>query len=405
MSWNGCPTHSVTPLSKKVQPIKLAIVIALWVVALWRLPAAIRIPRQRPLWTAFACIAVADTIGRPEVKAVLFEPTGINNLATLFKHTLGIGGSTAILFFVIAMAKPSFLRWGRPLLYVGAAAGTALLTTFFAHMPRPTEVENIFEASLGHAAGTGYCLVFLGYLTAAMTIASTLFWSYGQRAAGTALRIGLRLLGAGTMFGALYTTWRIAHMLTRLLGGEFIVSDQAAQTIADLVEYTAIALIVLGNSVPALGVLTRSITYRRALREVRPLWATLTEVAPGVVLERPLGRSSRLQLHRCLIEVWDVALILRAYVSTDLVARAGNEAEALGLSSEETSRLAEAMWLQAARLAVLQGAEPNSDANIEADADQETDFDREVRKVLGLARAIRDPRAEAFARRHQEQPA
>ncbi|WP_370466702.1 MAB_1171c family putative transporter [Streptomyces sp. PCS3-D2] len=378
--------------------------MALWVVALWRLPAAIRIPRQRPLWTAFACIALASTIARPAVKHIVVEPTGVNNLATVLQHILGMGGSTAVLFFVIAMAKPDALRWGRPLLYSCAAVGSALLVTFFALTPRPTEVHNFFEANLGQPTGTAYCLVFLGYLTIAMTISSWLFWSYGRRAAGASLRAGLRLLGAGTAFGALYTTWRIAHMTTRLADVPFVTDDDTTQLIADLVEYTSIALIILGNSVPAVGVLWRSVTYRRALREVRPLWAELIEAAPGVVLDQPAGRGPRLQLHRQLIEIWDVVLILRAYASADLIAAAQQQAQAAGLDEEGTARLAEAMWIRVAWLAALKGEAPHTDAPEES-AEQDTDFDAEVRKALGLARAFQDPRTAEFARHHQEQPA
>ncbi|MGP3685702.1 MAB_1171c family putative transporter [Streptomyces sp. IBSNAI002] len=397
--------HSVTPPSKKVRPIKTAVVIALWVVALWRLPAAIRIPRQRPLWTAFACVAVASTIARPAVKSIVILPTGINNLATVLQHILGMGGSTAVLFFVIAMAKPDALRWGRPLLYSCAAVGSALLVVFFALTPRPVETHNFFEANLGQPMGTAYCLTFLGYLTVAMTIASWLFLSYGRRAAGTSLRAGLRLLGVGAAFGAIYTSWRIGHMTTRLAGVPFVADDDTAQSVADLVEYTSIALIILGNSVPAVGVLWRTITYRRALTEVRPLWAQLIEAAPGVVLDEPVGRSPRLQLHRRLIEIWDVVLILRAHASAELLAAAHREAQTAGLSPDVTARLAEAMWIRVAWLAAVQGAEPRADASQEAADEQDTEFDAEVRKALGLARAFRDPRTTAFVRQHQEQPA
>ncbi|MFJ9338630.1 MAB_1171c family putative transporter [Streptomyces sp. NPDC101733] len=395
--------------------------MTLWVVAIWRLPAAVRIPRQRPLWAAFASIALACSIGIPPVQRLLFEPIGVNNLATLCKHGLGIGGSSAVLLFVITMARPDGVdAWKRRLL-CAAAGGTVLLTTFFFLTPRPYEVDNFFEANLGNLYGTLYCLVFLGYLTAAMSVSSRLFWSYARRAAGAPLRAGLALLGAGTAFGALYTTWRTAHMLTRLAGGEFPAGDATTQLVADLLEFTGIALILLGNTVPALGVQWRSLTHRRALRRVEPLWAALIEAVPGVVLTEPTGRGPRLRLHRRLIEIWDAVLVLRAYAPAELIAAARAEAHATALAAGEgdgvREAFAEAFWLRVARQDCLSGAdhhgpppdgEPHRNdtdtdtdtgagAGAGAEADVDFDFDAEVRKVVALATAYADPRTARFA--------
>ncbi|WP_424217438.1 MAB_1171c family putative transporter (plasmid) [Streptomyces sp. BI20] len=381
--------------------------MALWAVAFWRLPAAVRIPRQRPLWTAFAAVAVGCTIARPKVKSLIIEPTGIVNFATLLQHGIGIIGSAAVLFFVVTMARPEALRWARPLLYGSAAGAIGLLALLFALTPRPAEVDNFFAAQQGVAAGTAYCFVFLGYLCAAMAVSSQLFWVYGQRAAGRPLRIGLRLLGAGTAVGALYTLWRIAHMTAHLAGWRFPVGDEAAQTIADVIEYAAIALIILGNSVPAGGVLIRSLFYARALREITPLWDPLVTTAPDVVLAERVGRSPRSRLHRRVIEIADVILILRAYASEGLVARARAAARQSGRPTEEVALLADAMWLRTAWESARTGATaPDSSALFSTDPTrQHATFDAEVAYVRRLAKLFADPVVRRFAAQEQGQPA
>ncbi|WP_308402570.1 MAB_1171c family putative transporter [Streptomyces sp. TBY4] len=384
--------------------MKTAVVLALWLVAAWRL-AAIRVQRQRPLWAAFTSVAVACTIARPAVKRIVIEPLGITNLATLLQHAVGIAGSTFVLIFVIAMARPAALARGRWPLYGIAAASIVLLATLFTLTPRPEEVHNFFEANLGQPTGTAYCMVFLGYLAVAMSISSWLFWSYSRHAAGAPLRTGLRLLGAGTAFGALYTLWRIAHMATRLAGTEFVTDDDTTQTIADLVEYLAILLIVLGNSVPAAGVLWRTVTYRRALRQVEPLWTALTEVVPDVVLNDPVGRSPRLRLHRRLIEIWDVVLVLRAYVPAQTLDAA--QTATAGVPTSKRDAYADGLWVRAAWEAKLRGASPvcESVPKVNHMDDEDTDFDAEVRSMLVMAAAYRSPAAAEFARNHQEIPA
>lgn len=350
------------------------------------------------------CVTLACTVARPNVKRLLIEPTGVTNLATLLQHILGIAGSTAVLLFVIAMARPASLRRARPALYGVALVGHTLLITFFALTPRPAEVHNFFEANLGQPYGTAYCMVFLGYLTVAMTISAWLFLSYSGRAARGSLRMGLRFLGAGAELGAIYTTWRIAHMLTRLSGGEFITDDDTTQFIADLIEYTAITLIVLGNTIPALGVLWHSTSSRRALRQVEPLWSSLTEAVPGVVLNKPVGRTPRLRLHRRLIEIWDVVLVLRAYAPAELIATARARSQAPDVPAAQQEAFEHALWIRTAWDTRLRGAEPIVDEpegeNRMGDADAE--FDTEVRRVLALAQAYRDPRVAEFARTYQE---
>ena len=66
---------------------KIIILAAIWAVAIWRLPAAIRVPKQRVLWLCFAALAVAITLGIPSVGHALDTAVGIRNLSILSSRT------------------------------------------------------------------------------------------------------------------------------------------------------------------------------------------------------------------------------------------------------------------------------------------------------------------------------
>ncbi|AEW97364.1 MULTISPECIES: MAB_1171c family putative transporter [Streptomycetaceae] len=379
---------------------KIVVLVMLWAVTFWRLPSAVRVARQRALWVAFACISAASTLGVPEIQRVTDLDTGVHNLATLGKNLLGIAGSAAILDFVISIARPAAVRRSRPPLLAFAAVAMAGMTVLFAATPRATEADNFFDASIGSLPGTGYCLVFLGYLGVAMSVATWLFWSYGRHAGAGSLRVGLRVLGTGTALGALYSLFRSAHLAVHLTRLAFPLDDVTANAVADVVEYSAITLIIVGNSIPAVGVLLRSLRDRRSLRRLRPLWSSLTEAVPDVVLDAPVSRGPRIRLHRRVIEIRDAALVLAAYGGQEVRDRARRAAERADLPAAQRAALAEALWLRTARAAKLTGAAPvTAPAAAAQPPSPELDFDfpTEVRRLRELAAVYHSPVADALA--------
>ncbi len=378
--------------------VKSIILILLWAVAAWRLPGAIRTPRQRALWVAFASIAVAMTLGVPEVMHATDALTGVHNLATLGKNLFGIVASAAILEFVTVIAQPDSVSGLRRVLVPASAVTMTALTVLFALTPRPEESDNFFEANMGSVPGTAYYIVCFGSLGLAMTVATRLFWGSSRHAGAQWLRSGLRTLGTGSAFGVLYSLFRALLMLVGLL--HITVEDARADHVADVLQCTSITLIILGSSIPAIGVRWRVLRDWRSLRDIRPLWAVLTRAVPHVVLDiRSLRPCLRVRLHRAVIEIRDATLVLAGYVPPDLRERADAAAGQYELTPERSSALAEAIWLHEAVAAKLAGTSPapaeNAQPSPQLPAD--FDFDVEVDRLRAISEAYHSPAVRAPA--------
>ncbi|MCQ4043232.1 MAB_1171c family putative transporter [Streptantibioticus rubrisoli] len=380
--------------------VKHTVLALLWAVTLWRLPAAARVPRQRALWTAFASIAAACTLGDPGVVDSVDRLAGVHNLSTLGKNLLGIVGSAAILDFVVAIARPRSLPRARRALTALATVSMTAMTVLFALTPRPLEVSDFYQANVGSLSGTAYCMVFTGCLGIAMTVATWLFWGYSRHAGAAWLRTGLRLLGAGTALGACYSLLRTVLMLLGFLRPHII--GTTATTVADAVENAAISLIVVGSSLPAVGVLWRSVRDWRALRRIQPLWAELTSAVPDIVLDARSHLTPRVRLHRTVIEIRDAVLVLSSYVPEHIRRQAERTARLSGVQGERRAALAEAIWLRTACAAKLNGADVvrDSERRTTPSAGMALDFDAEVARLLILSEAYHSPAARTHSKEH-----
>ncbi|MDH6137632.1 hypothetical protein P3T37_007065 [Kitasatospora sp. MAA4] len=378
---------------------KLVVLAMLWTVTAWRLPSAVRVPKQRALWTAFAALTLASTVGVPGLASRIDAFSGVHNLAVLFKNQIGIVACAAVLSFVVGMARPDLApRVRRPHLVAGLAV-LAALTVSFALVRQPAEVADFYQAYRSSEFAGCYALVFNGYLGASMAVAGWLFWTYARRAGAGWLRTGLRVLGAGTAVGVCYALLRCCEVVLHLCGRGLFVG----QSVLDGVELTAITLILVGNAIPAVGVAWHALRDWRTARRIRGLWAALTGAVPDVVLAARLGRGPRVRLHRLVIEIRDAALVLALHAPEELRERARHAAERTGLRGEELAASAEAYWLRAAREARLAGHAPAGRTPDEppvptaGSSFAELDFASETRRLLRLAEAYHSPAAEAFA--------
>ncbi|MFJ5553339.1 MAB_1171c family putative transporter [Streptomyces sp. NPDC093225] len=376
--------------------VKSLTLILLWAVAAWRLPGAIRTPKQRALCVAFASIAVAMTLGVPEVMHATDAFVGVHNLSTLGKNLCGIVASAAILDFVTVIARPDSVSGLRRVLVPASAITMTSLVVLFALTPRPEESDNFFDTNMGCAPGTAYYIVCFGSLGMAMTVATRLFWGSSRHAGARWLRSGLRILGTGSAFGVLYSLFRTVLMLLALV--HTTIEDAWADHIADVLEYTSMSLIILGSSIPAIGVRWRVLRDWRSLRSIRPLWAVLTRAVPHVVLDiRSMRPGPRVRLHRAVIEIRDATLVLADYASPDLRERADSAAEQYGLTPERSSALAEAIWLHTAVAAKLAGTSPAPAGNAQPSPKlpADFDFDVEVDRLRAISEAYHSPAVQA----------
>ena len=378
---------------------KIIILAAIWAVAIWRLPAAIRVPKQRVLWLCFAALAVAITLGIPSVGHALDTAVGIRNLSTLLKHLVTVIDCAAAMEFVVSMARPEAAPKIRGPQIAVAALAMITLITLFTQIPMPAEVDDFYKAYAGSSLATAYSVVVIGYLGVVMAVGTWLFWSYSRHAGAAWLRAGLRCLAAGTAVGMTYTVLRVGQMVTALLGRSQPVSSNM---ISDI-EWLAIALILIGNTIPAIGVAARALQDIRAIRAIRPLWTSLTAHVPDIVLEAQRGQGPRLRLHRMVIEIRDATLALEPFADEQAREEAARTAKAQGLTDEQAEYMTEALILRAAAAAKAAGREPSPSTAVgDTSAPEGLDFDAEVRRLQGLNDAYHSPLAEAFATENQD---
>ncbi|WP_327258084.1 MAB_1171c family putative transporter [Streptomyces sp. NBC_01244] len=384
-----------------MQAVEVGVLAMLWTVTIWRAPSAFRTPKQRALWLSFAALAVAITLRVPAVMHSLDDWFHVNSLSTLIKHWAGIVAAGAVVEFVAAISRPDHHRGFRPRHYT-ALATMGLLAVLFQFVPREHEVDDFFLEHAGSSWATAYYSAFLSYLGFAMAASARLYWTSVRHATSRFLRFGLRLMAIGSTSGALYATTRVLYLLGRLLGVTPVTTDALADTLTDLLKYLSISLILIGSSVPALGVACRTIRDWRRLRSLQPLWRDLTTSTPEIVLKGTLLRGPRLRLHRCVIEIRDAGLALAPYTSDAIREAAFRTADAAGYD-HQSSPAAEALRLRAAREAKATGLPPVAEVP-EAGAQglQDSDFDAEVDRLLQLARVYHSPMADEFVARQAD---
>lgn len=343
--------------------LKDAVVTILWVVAIWRLPAARGSAIKRSLWLAIASLALALTVDLPPIAVRIDHWTGLNALSTLLKHLIGILSCTAVLDWVLALTqpkRPGALLRHRYRIAVATAAGLAVM--FFLIPRRETDYEFTYLGSVD-AAATIYLMIFEIYLGIAMATVCRMCWAAAARARRGFLKSGLVLLTAGTLLGVGYAIARSVLMTVELI--EHRTPAIAAQTTAwtDRLQALAIVLILLGTAVPTAEAGWRTVRGYRTLFALRPLWSRLTEAAPGVVLgEAPTARGDLMSLRdldmrvsRRVIEIRDARLLLREYASDGVVVEARLRLTAAGLTGEDLEAAVEACWLRIALLAKSRG--------------------------------------------------
>ncbi|MGW0824384.1 MAB_1171c family putative transporter [Streptomyces sp. NPDC002845] len=372
------------------------VLVLLWMVALWRAPSAVRSSKQRTLWIAFAALTLAMTLRHSAIMHAIDGGTGVNNLSTLLKQYLGITAAGAVLEFVYVIARPHN-RTGVRRRMAAAGATMAVLTVLFAFVPRRTEAEDFFDRSAGSVPATAYLLVWLAYLGTAMAMATWLFWGSSRHAGAGWLRTGLRLLGAGTAVGVAYSLSRAVYLVLRLAEVAGPGSDADASTVTDAMKHAAIGLILVGSSVPAVGVAWRAARHWRYLRALHPLWQDLTEAVPEVVLGEELRRRElRMRLHRRVVEIRDGILALQPYVS------AAQRDAAEAAASTARRDLAEACWIETARHAKLAGRAPDEAVQRRdtgsADDDTALGLDLDLEAEAQWLRRIEDARADDTVR-------
>ncbi|MFC8708931.1 MULTISPECIES: MAB_1171c family putative transporter [unclassified Streptomyces] len=393
------------------------------IIGLCAVQAAVRVPavwsgrrRERSLGAAFACFAAVWWLRTGTGHRVL-APLGVEDLPSLLKYVLALGGICALLAYVTDVYRDADadVRHVRITNAVQRAAARASLATvlcmtgvFFVALDRSqTSADSVYF--VGRHAGSPALLLFLGLFniyTAAAAAVCAYQWGRAARLARRwGLRTGLVMMAAGMALMVLYAVLRTAYVAAVTVRPSTAAVGTVQEHAAGTVMYAAFLLWLLGSVAPASNALAGRIRAVRALVVLHPLWRDLVTAIDGVALHRPSrpvgGRRAgalvsvvrdvvaheacaQIRLGRFVTEIRDASYELRRRAPADLARRARRLAAAEG-HGEEAEAVAEAYWLMAA----LAAADAPPGAPVAFPTAGSEDFASEAVWLCRVARAYR----------------
>jgi hypothetical protein len=359
-----------------------------WTFVSLRTPAAIRSANQRWIWLTVAAQSVVTLIDLRPVTRFIDADTGIPHAADLSKHLAALVFLAALLTFIFHVRAsgasiPVWKRW-MPFCLAGATALSMVATFPFAHPTRdrflpPPATWDVLDF---------YWVPFLTYYAVVTTLAAVLFWGHLKHVRG-GLRVGMTIMAIATGVGLVYVASRSLMLLT------------ASRTVVGVMSVTSsnfFLLIAVGGSLAALEPLIRQISDWRNRRRLYPLWRTLVDTVPHVILESSASpwreflafKDAHLRLYRRVVEIRDAILILRDYVTPDAVRNISQFLEERYASRADMETLVTACWLQIARQRMICGTSPRPHA-LDTNELGGDNLDSEVRFLLKISNAWHTP--------------
>lgn len=378
------------------ETLEIAAVVVAWVVVIWRRPGP-RAFKYQPLWLTFVSLAIALTAGLPGVDHVLETVTGAEQIGNLVKHVVGVVAMLSLINWVTSLTRLDDTppRFTSPR-YVFAGLAIVAMTLFFFLVPDRDDQGYFLTSHAGNAVATLYQLVFVAYVGAAMLIGCALFGRSARRAPRGGLRRSLYLMAIGCGSGIGYAAVRTAYLTLTELDVETPGGAGGFEIGSEALKSAAIALVCLGLSYPAHAAGARALRQWKAIRRLRPLWDTVTDAVPLVMVVEKGPRSRDLvpldltfRLTRRTIEIRDAALTLRRGAPEGLYTRAREAAHAAGMTGSRADAAAEAYWLlMAVRVLRTDGPGEGDDSYVSHPASTPTD---ELAWLLRVAAAFDSP--------------
>jgi hypothetical protein len=316
----------------------LIVMILLWVTTVVRLPTLWRDRRQRALWTVLATLAL--------VKSASFPPVAARLHASILPNLLGVIVAFCLLRFIALVTgskpdrRPAVVAAGVvvTLCVLGAVAGSDIDNT-----------ANVLAGPLPPAA-VAYWVVLEGYLGAVLITVAVLFRTVARAAPAGLPRLGLGAIAAGAAIISLYAVTKTVLIVIHGFGVP--VAFERIEPVAHVIQAVAILMGVAGSLVPATRRARAVVEAYRSLLKLRPLWRSMRDAFPEVILFSPRRAVIELagvddvdlRLYRRVIEIRDGMLALRDYRPSHVPATgdpAVTEARAIALALQRRSEGAE----------------------------------------------------------------
>ncbi|GAA2265251.1 hypothetical protein GCM10010145_43120 [Streptomyces ruber] len=354
------------------------VAVLFWAGALWRLPSALwGDHRRRALWGMVVAFAAVWTLKTPLVDYGL-DHSGVNDLSSVVKHVIAIGGIYSLLSYVLAVygsqdesSGERYVRVSRAVsrvaLKTSVATAVALVLLFAFAIDRDEPTEHFVTGHAGQPGMTAYMTLVYLYMAGASAVAAYQWGSAVRRTTSTLMRVALGMMCASMGLGVLYALLRTAYVFyaTAVTPADHIAELQ--ETVTEAVSTALFPLLLLGLSVPAGRTLVDRVRAFTALSRLRPLWRDLAVAVPAKIMVKPvrtrLGPLSGPvdhvrdvfrpdqpvddRLARWVTEIRDALAELQYYAPADLFDRAAEYARQ-HTADGNTAAAAEACWTRAA---------------------------------------------------------
>lgn len=339
-------------------------VVLLTIEVIRRLPAAVRKPKSRSLWAAFALFDISLATKIQSVGDFVYRITGVSDAATLVKHLVGIAAVAALLRWVTRVVpgrmegrrEPGYMKAisniPRRIATWVAIAAITILFPFAERRPGNEEDSAFIFVQAGHLWGSLHLLLFYGYQVFGLICASMMCWAAAREpSAKGAFRYGMQMLALGTAVGSMYSILRSDYLITRLFDKPFLGGDGFVDFASSFCLDACVILVVVGMALPKWERVDHLVKAHGAVYDLRPLWLTLTRAVPKVIYadQVPHRRPGRirelvcrmhdfwnwkhldLRLSKRINEIHDASLVLAYYVPPTLREEAEAAARELGL--------------------------------------------------------------------------
>jgi hypothetical protein len=320
----------------------VVVVLLAWVGTGYKVAGLVRRP-SRDFGHVATCLALffltlAFTIGLPPLYQRI--PWLAENPSTvrLVQHSLVV----LSLFWGQALGT-HVTGWARKGIRTRAAVAAVVLASMvvlFRLADPGSAAEDFVGAYAKTPFVTEYLLAFLGYTSYVLVDVARLTLRYANNSPERLMRVGLRLWSAASLAGVGFASHKALYAVAARLDHRPPWNEGPVSTVLSGI---VVALFVVGLTAyrwgPRIALVVRRWRLHREYRVLLPLWRACYDVMPGIALVPPDARRVPidLRLYRCVIEILDSRLALRAYWDTG-IARQRGEAAALAAALSAKAR-------------------------------------------------------------------
>ncbi|TQF69223.1 hypothetical protein FK531_10770 [Rhodococcus spelaei] len=352
------------------------LLIGIWVITVIRLIVMRTGPAQRRINMILVFWAAVATLRAPEVQSAL--ESHLTDIAVIrpLTHLFAMLAGAAILGLAAAITMgPAEPSWRQPLVYaVTLPMGLSLL--FLSGESRASGLT-IEEAGGWQCAAyfVVYAIPMVIAVTVVLGLCVEVLRSAPARREGVAMVIlcmmcVLSLLdNISRPVAAFFSAAHVDNALTRWRAES-----------NDVLFLPEVALVAVVSAIPVVTMLLR----RRELRQLAPMWSTLTETVPQVVLPAS-GFEER--LHRTVVEIWDATMMLEPYESAAEDTSLERELDRRGIVGDKRIAVRRSVQLLRACERKRTGRHPLDAAHGRSVDLGNEDPASEKRVLLGLARS------------------